>query len=82
MHVLVQSISIFMCMFMGLASRIDKGMVASSSPVGGSGTLHINFILCVLTRENWRSDSMTVLGFVVALWLDVYCSAVVVYELL
>ena len=27
-------------MFMGLASRIDKGMVASSSLVGGPGMLH------------------------------------------
>ena len=38
-HVLVQSISIFMYMFMGLVARIDDVMVASSSPVGGSGTL-------------------------------------------
>ena len=30
----------FMCMFMGLVSRVDNGMVASSSPFKGSGTLH------------------------------------------
>ena len=28
-----------MCMFMGLVAWINNGMVASSSPVGGSGTL-------------------------------------------
>ena len=40
MHVLLQSISTFyVCMFMGLVARIDNGMVASSSSVGGSGTL-------------------------------------------
>ena len=40
MHVLVQSIPIFiMCMFMGLVARADSIMVASSSLVGGSGTL-------------------------------------------
>ena len=31
--------SFYVCMFMGLVSRIDKGMVASSSSVGGSGML-------------------------------------------
>ena len=32
----------FLCMhmFMGIVSWIVNGMVASSSPVGGSGTLH------------------------------------------
>ena len=39
MHVLVQGILIFMCMFMGLVSQVDNVMVASSSPIGGSGTL-------------------------------------------
>ena len=35
-----QIISVFMYMFVGLVSRIDNGMVASSSLVEGSGTLH------------------------------------------
>ena len=37
----------FLCMymFMGIVSRIDKGLVASSSSVGGSGTLHMVSIL-------------------------------------
>ena len=39
MRVLVQIISICMCMLMGLVSRIDNGMVASSSLVEGLGTL-------------------------------------------
>lgn len=43
-HVLVQSISIFICMLMGLVARIDNCMVASSSPVEGSKTLHATYI--------------------------------------
>ena len=40
MFVLIQSISVLcMYMFMGLVARIVNGMVASSSLVGGSGTL-------------------------------------------
>ena len=31
-----------MYMFMGLVARSVNGMVASSSPVGGSGTLQLN----------------------------------------
>ena len=31
--------SFYVCMFMGLVSRIDNGMVASSLSVGGSGML-------------------------------------------
>ena len=41
MHVLVQSIPIFiMCTFMGLVARVESMSVASSSLVGGLGTLH------------------------------------------
>ena len=41
MHVLVQRIPIFiMCMFMGLVSRVDSMLVASSLLVGGLETLH------------------------------------------
>ena len=40
MHVLVQSIPIFiMCMSMGLVSRVDSMLVASSSLVEGLGML-------------------------------------------
>ena len=39
MHVLVQSILVFMCMFMYLVSRIVNVMVVSSLPVRGSRTL-------------------------------------------
>ena len=33
-----------MYIFMGLVSRLDIGMVASSSPVGGSGKLHVDCV--------------------------------------
>ena len=40
MYILVQSIPIFiMYMFMGIVTRVDSIMVASSSSVGGLGTL-------------------------------------------
>ena len=32
-----------MYVFMGLVSRLANGMVASFSPVGGSGMLHLTF---------------------------------------
>ena len=52
MHLLVQGILIFMCMFMGLVARVDSVMVASSSSVGGSGTLQCGIRAHVAT---WAS---------------------------
>ena len=62
-----KSILVFMYMFMGLVYRIDNGMVVSSSPIRGLGTLHCptlytlyenvykTTLLCLKIRETFES---------------------------
>ena len=56
--------SVCMHMFMGLVVRIDNGMVASSTPVGGSGMLQYGIRAHVAAWASMgREGSLTEAGF-------------------